>query len=357
MLEDWAAEADDFVKGQGLQGEGAIDYATSDPTAVAIASILANRIPGSVAPTFIGGDSKRVGMSYKYKDPKTGKDVTGEIDYNDYQKMMNNSGGGIVKIPGLSKTFSEVKKNSVNVYAKDENGANTGEINEAFVSKKLVRKEKKATASGTYIQNIYEVDKEAMMKDASLMTPVIAKAEAMFETSGSDALSIYNSKMLPLIKNKEGVPASLQLEELSKDFVVDRKKPATDDQKNDPNSDYSKFKRNMQKLFLLTEVPNEQAVSNPEFIKRASASSPTGGSGKLTPAQQIAQDEKAKKIANKIKAIEKTVKDGVRTNANLPKGFTYNKTTKKFSFIDDSGKGSSYTAEELKAAVKNGEFK
>jgi hypothetical protein len=286
MLEDWAAEADDFIKAQGLQGEGAIDYATSDPTAIAIASILANRIPGSVAPTFIGGDSKRVGMTYKYKDPKTGKDVSGEIDYNDYQKMMNNTGGGIVKIPGLSKTFSDVKKNSVNIYTKDENGANTGEINEAFVSKKLIRQEKKATTSGTYVQNIYEVDKEAMMKDASLMTPVVAKAESMFETSGSDALSIYNSKMLPLIKNKENIPASLQLEELSADFVIRRKKPATDEQKNDPNSDYSKFKRNMQKLFLLTEVPNEQAVSNPEFIKRASENKGKVGGGKVTQADK-----------------------------------------------------------------------
>jgi hypothetical protein len=355
MLEDWAADSDDFIKAQGLQGEGAIDFATSDPTAVAIVSILSNRIPGSVSPTFIGGDNKRVGMAYKYKDPKTGKDVNGEIDYNDYQKMVNNSGGGIVKIPGLSKTFSDVKKNSINVYAKDENGANTGEISEAFVSKKLVRQEKKATASGVYVQNVYEVDKTSMMNNASLMTPVIAKAEAMFETSGSDALSIYNSKMLPLIKNKDAVPAALQLEELSRDFVIDRKKPATDDQKNDPNSDYSKFKRNMQKLFLLTEVPNEQAISNPDFIKRASPSGSSGNSGKLT-AQQKADAAKKTKVANKLKAIEKTVEDGVRTNANLPKGFTYNKTTKKFSFISDSGKGSSYTAEELKAAVKNGEF-
>jgi hypothetical protein len=291
MLEDWAADSDDFIKAQGLQGEGAIDFATSDPTAVAIVSILSNRIPGSVSPTFIGGDNKRVGMAYKYKDPKTGKDVKGEIDYNDYQKMVNNSGGGIVKIPGLSKTFSDVKKNSINVYAKDENGANTGEISEAFVSKKLVRQEKKATASGVYVQNIYEVDKTSMMNNASLMTPVIAKAEAMFETSGSDALSIYNSKMLPLIKNKDAVPAVLQLEELSRDFVIDRKKPATDDQKNDPNSDYSKFKRNMQKLFLLTEVPNEQAVSNPEFIKRASESKTTGKGGKVTQSEKKQQEE------------------------------------------------------------------
>jgi hypothetical protein len=306
MLEDWAAESDDFIKAQGLQGEGAIDYATSDPTAIAIASVLSNRIPGTIAPTFIGGDSKRVGMSYKYKDPKTGKDVTGEIDYNDYQKMMSNSGGGIVKTPTLSKAFADIKKNSINVYAKDANGANTSEISEAFISKKLVKQERDSKASGTYVQNIYEVDKEAMMKDASLMTPVIAKAEAIFETSGADALSIYNTKMLPKLKNNEKIPAYLQLEELSKEFVIDRKKPATDDQKNDPNSDYSKFKRNMQKLFLLTEVPDEQAVSNPEFIKRASESKSGGGSGgKVTQA-----DKKKAEDVQYVKERYSKVKDG-----------------------------------------------
>jgi hypothetical protein len=105
----------------------------------------------------------------------------------------------------------------------------------------------------------------------------------------------------------------------------------------------------------MKDVNGDEIVTQTKYVKPTSTN-PTGSSGKLTPAQQKAEAAKKLKLANKLKAIDKTVKDGVRTNANLPKGFTYNKTTKNFSFISDSGKGSSYTAEELKAAVEKGEF-
>jgi hypothetical protein len=218
-----------------------------------------------------------------------------------------------------------------------------GTIESKEIGKKVMSQTGKLMQSGFY--QVYKVDIDKLSAHPDVVSQSRSYVDGMIQTDKKGLAMLYNDILLKKNPNLKPIKDINNAQEIT-------------DRVGDITSAYAKhivadhFTNNE---IIMKDVNGDEIVTQTKYVKPTSTN-PTGSSGNLTPAQRKAEAAKKLKLANKLKAIDKTVKDGVRTNANLPKGFTYNKTTKNFSFISDSGKGSSYTAEELKAAVEKGEF-
>jgi len=259
----------------GKAGGGAIDAYCSDPNAVTMTNILANRLKGNKKSVLIGGDIHNPGFEFTWTGAD-GKEVTDRMSLTNLRKALDDgSEAGIIVRPDMTKNWQAVKDANPNIFLKDKNGKDLNIVSKDYLDNTKVRKETtKELVSGKYAANIAEVNKARMFKDPNIRNLTDAQAKAIWLSGDSSAQSLYFNDMtgegIPSEKLTDGTPNPtydkyMKMDEsLRYDDKIDISPDTTMLTEKTPG--YQEFLDNYARLFINTQIVSEQREGAEDFI-------------------------------------------------------------------------------------------